>query len=475
MPIRKFDLNIERVLEHWGPPHALREVIANALDEQALTQSRDLEIFRDADGCWHVRDWGRGLRYEHLTQNENREKLQNPNLVIGKFGVGLKDALATFDRRRIGVTIASSFGSITTGKDQKHGFEDLSTLHALIDEPSDATMVGTDVMLTGIQDSDVETAKGYFLRFSSDHLLERTPYGEVLQHPKGGKDQARIYVNGLRVAEEPNFLFSYNITAPTKQLLRALNRERSHVGRTAYTDRVKDILLDSQSREVADMLAADLQRMERGTAHDELLWVDVAVHACQVLSTLEPTIFVTGWESISYPTMIDRARSDGMRVVLVPETVRAKLSGLLDGADRPMRDLEQYLMEWDQSFHYTFIAVEAFTEAERAIWDNTPTIFKLAGGKPKRVHAVKISETMRLGGRGYREAQGAWDPQEGMIVVKRSELASLRSYAGTLLHELVHAKTEDADDLSTEFIDGLTEMLGRIAEKGVTLVPSSKR
>ena len=27
--------------------------------------------------------------------------------------------------------------------------------------------------------------------------------------------KARIYVNGLRVAEEDNFLFSYNITSPT--------------------------------------------------------------------------------------------------------------------------------------------------------------------------------------------------------------------------------------------------------------------
>src|SRR4051812_6354169 len=35
--IRKFDLNIERVLEHWTIAHALREVIANALDEAALS------------------------------------------------------------------------------------------------------------------------------------------------------------------------------------------------------------------------------------------------------------------------------------------------------------------------------------------------------------------------------------------------------------------------------------------------------
>ena len=75
---------------------------------------------------------------------------------------------------------------------------------------------------------------------------------------------ARIYVNGLRVAEEPNFLFSYNITSLTKGLRAALNRERSNVGRQAYSERVKAILLASTApawpirwpKDLADFAAA---------------------------------------------------------------------------------------------------------------------------------------------------------------------------------------------------------------------------
>lgn len=44
---RKFDLNIERVLEHWTITYALREVIANALDEAALTSTADPSLFKD--------------------------------------------------------------------------------------------------------------------------------------------------------------------------------------------------------------------------------------------------------------------------------------------------------------------------------------------------------------------------------------------------------------------------------------------
>ena len=92
---KSFDLNIEKILEDWEIHHGIREIIANAIDEQKLTRTEDIQIFQDKDGYWHVRDFGRGLKYEHLTQNENEEKLENPNL-IGKFGIGLKDALATF-------------------------------------------------------------------------------------------------------------------------------------------------------------------------------------------------------------------------------------------------------------------------------------------------------------------------------------------------------------------------------------------
>ena len=73
-----FDLNIEKVLEHWTVSFAIRELIANALDEQALTGTAEPAIFKDAAGDWHVADAGRGLRYEHLTQNENAEKRAHP-------------------------------------------------------------------------------------------------------------------------------------------------------------------------------------------------------------------------------------------------------------------------------------------------------------------------------------------------------------------------------------------------------------
>ena len=466
--MREFDLNIERVLENWTVVHALREVIGNALDEQALTETSEPEIFRDADGRWHIRDWGRGLRYEHLTQNENKEKLAQPGKVVGKFGVGLKDALATFDRHRIAVLIRSRHGDITTGKQAKHGFADITTLHALITEPDDPGLTGTEFILHGdaLGERQVEEAKALFLRYSGDQELGVTPFGTVLRRTNT-RTKARIYVNGLRVAEEDNFLFSYNITSPTAALRRALNRERSNVGRSAYTERVKAIMLACDQDEVIDALVADLQNYERGTWHDETQWLDVGLHACKQLNARRKVIFLTAFELSDAANFVQRAKLDGYEIIVVPETIRKKLPGLRDALGNPIRDLDRYRGEWQDSFRFAFIDPADFSDAERAVWEALPRIFAARGGRPRRLRDVRVSETMRLMEGSYQEAVGLWEPQEGRIIVKRTQLQSLVKFAGTVLHELSHALS-GAPDVSLEFEQQLTQELGGIAARNIT-------
>ena len=208
-----FDLNIEQVLEHWEPEHAVREIIANALDEQFLTKSQQIEIFK-TENKWHIRDFGRGLQHSHFTQKENQEKLSSPSL-IGKFGVGLKDALAVLYRKGIAVEINSKYGHITLTMAQKAGF-DIQTLHAVFDSPINPDFIGTEFIFDGISDISIEKAKAMFLFFNSNlRLLEQTKYGEVYQC---AGTPAIIYINGVQVATEDNFLFSYNITNINAQI-----------------------------------------------------------------------------------------------------------------------------------------------------------------------------------------------------------------------------------------------------------------
>jgi len=146
--MRLFDLNIETVLEHWDVEHGLREIIANALDECALSDTKPINILKDERGRWHIRDYGRGIKIEHFTLNENVEKI-GVDGVIGKFGVGLKDALATLDRHHVQVSIRSVHGVFTLTKASKHDFDGITTLH-ISHEPGALATHGTDVILCGV-------------------------------------------------------------------------------------------------------------------------------------------------------------------------------------------------------------------------------------------------------------------------------------------------------------------------------------
>ena len=461
---RKFDLNIEKILEGWEVRHAIREVIANALDEQALTDTANVKILKDSSGIWHVRDNGRGLKYEHFTQNENKEKLRNASKVVGKFGVGLKDALATLHRRGVDVTIRSKYGDVTIEVASKHGFSDVATLHALISPPANPNLVGTDVALQGVSEADIVEAKKFFHTFSGEEVLDTTKYGQILRRDTKGK--ARIYVKGLLVAEEEEFAFSYNITSLTTAMNKALNRERTNVGRTAYADRVKAMLLASDSGDVAETLADDLMQIERGTSRDEVNWIDVAVHACQILNASKKIVFVTAAQRTSIPDAIDNAMKDGHRVVTVPENIKERLHGIKDIRGNPVRDLDVYQHEFAESFEFTFIDRNKLSAAERAIFDMREKIAALVGGLPREVKEIEISETMRPDFTSTCDAAGLWEADKRRIVIKRSELRSLEAFAGTLLHEITHART-GCEDVTREFETELTAALGKTSAHAI--------
>jgi hypothetical protein len=456
--MKQFDLNIEKILENWEPHHAIREIIANALDEQIITNTKEIEIYKK-ESNWIIRDYGRGLKYTHLTQNENQEKLTNSN-VIGKFGIGLKDALATFNRNDISVLIESKYGIITISKNSKVGFNDIITLHANIEEPVDKDFVGTQFIIKNINDDEIEIAKKLFLIFSGEQIIESTKYGQVV---KKTDSSGNIYINGVKVAAELNFLFSYNITEKTKAIQKALNRERTNVGRTAYTESIKKILLNSNSSVVINMLAKDLQNYNQGVQHDELNWIDVQEHSVKILNENEKVIFVASSDLMIHRDMIDQAINSGHQIINIPENLKNKINGIEDNIGNKIIDISQFISAYNDSFEFKFIEKENLLPEERKVFDYSDFIIDLFGGIPSNVKSIKISETMVKDLFSTSETLGCWDPSSLSIVISRKQLKRLSDFAGTLVHELIHAKT-GLDDVSRDFETELTRLIGIITE-----------
>jgi len=463
-PIEKtsnFDLNIEEILENWGIFDGIREIIANAIDEQIITRSKDIEILQKADKEWLIRDYGRGIHFRHLTMNENKEKLEHPH-TIGKFGIGLKDALATFNRKGVGCKIKSKYNQIETVKTGKYGFNDIETLHARISPPKDLDFEGTEYILKNVPQQEMETAKKLFLRFSGDTKLASTSYGEILE--KSG-DIANIYINGVKVAEETNFLFSYNITSLTKAIKKALNRERTNVGRSAYTDRVKKILLDTKETSIAEKLVADLDNF--GDYHDEMTWLDIQEHAVKIYSTQGDVVFLSSEEIADNPKMVDEIKSSGNTIIAIPRKLRERIANSADIDGNPIRDLYEFEKEYDESFEYKFVDLNELDAEERKIYNFTPQIYSLIGGKPNTVNDLKISETMKKDFTIFRDSLGVYDPKYQRIIIKRSQLKKIEDYSGTLLHEIAHADS-GARDVDIIFEEYLTRYLGELAAKILT-------
>ena len=460
--LKEFDLNIEKILESWEVYHAVREIIANALDEQLLTNTREIEIYQDADNWWHIIDFGRGLNYHHLTQNENEEKLNNDKL-IGRFGVGLKDALATLYRHGILVKIKSKYGTITLKTSSKVGFDDIITLHAEIVPPDDVNMVGTDFALYGCTLEDIEKAKSLFLKFTNDAILESTRYGDVLD---SNAYVSNIYINGVKVAEEPNFLFSYNITSLNAQIKKSLNRERTNVGRTAYTGRIKDILKDCSSEVVIKRLINDLQSFGSGNRHDELAWNDVAMYASMKMSSIQKsTTFVTATDLQRNPSLIDEMRQNGYTPVVVPDNLISKMDEYNRNApdENALPTTNQYVKDSQKRFTPTIVNIDSLSPTERAVHNYTSRILKLLGKNVSCIKEIQIVDKI-YESEIFIDTVGLWIPSERKILIKRSQLNSLTDYAGTLLHECLHALS-GAPDVSRDFERALTHAIGIIASQ----------
>jgi len=184
----------------------------------------------------------------------------------------------------------------------------------------------------------------------------------------------------------------------------------------------------------------------------------VSVHATKILNSSPKFVFMTPAELVHASKYVDEAQKGGYQIVTIPDNVRDKIKGQTDLSGNPIQDLSQFEQTWNKSFKFKFVSSDELNPSEKAIYGATSKIIALIGGLPSTVKDIKISETMRMETYAFVEAVGLWDPPN--IIINRTQLRSLEDYAGTLLHEIAHARS-GAADISSEFEKGLTELLGK--------------
>ena len=176
--------------------------------------------------------------------------------------------------------------------------------------------------------------------------------------------------------------------------------------------------------------------------HDEVkTWSHVALQACQILKARRLIIFVTAAQLANDKEMIDRALEDGRTVITVPDTIADRLGAVSDVAGKPMQSLAQFSSDWAKTVEFSSSRRARSRPIEQAVYRHWRGIAAAGGGLPKAFRELRISETMRPSVGEGLDPVGFWEPSTGRVIIHRGQLARLADFAGTLLHELTHART----------------------------------
>lgn len=451
---KAFDLNIEKILENWEVYHAIREIIANALDEMTITGTPHIDIVKDVNGFWHIRDYGRGLNYHHLTQKESEEKKARKD-VIGKFGIGLKDAFAVLYKNKINVQVISKHGNMTLKMMTKEGFT-METLHVVILPSADSEFEGTEFILN-VTDEDVQKAKDLFVIFKNQKCLDKNEYGEIYE--KANSNHANIYVHGMKIAEEENYLFDYNITKTNKQLEKNLSRERSNVGRTAYSGIIKNMLLKSNSKVVAETLVEQLRKIQTGDKSDEMQ-LDIQVHAIKLYNRFEKVVFISTSEAFRLTNNDkEKIKESKRKIVIIPDITYEKIKDLKDSEGNEIATFSTVCREYNENFQYKFVDINDLTEEEKEVLNLKRFVFAIYGDK-KYYDRIFVSENINEFISG--DTRGVYESKEDRIILKRSILFDEALFFEVLFHELVHA-TSGRPDNDRGFENQLGKIIGKLA------------
>ena len=236
------DLNIgTQCLDNWENNNAIRELIANALDEHIINKIvKPISINHSRNKC-EIIDYGSGITKSSFVIQSNSNKINNEKL-IGQFGFGMKDAIGVLCKNDIDVKIYTKDYIFTPSYTQRANTSDI-TLHISFesnDDYDDDDEYGTKIVLNNIKRADIEKAKDYFIDFTTIKFDKL--YSDIMM--KFSDNSQYIFVNKFRICKtKKNTYFSYNIKK-TKDVMKLFNRDRGDKDYGAFRKNINSYLKD---------------------------------------------------------------------------------------------------------------------------------------------------------------------------------------------------------------------------------------
>ncbi|SHH20701.1 hypothetical protein [Thermosipho atlanticus] len=230
-----------------------------------------------------------------------------------------------------------------------------------LNETNLQTLETSTLIFRNLPENYIEKVKFFFKKLSNEKVIEENEHGEVLLK----NNISKIYVHGFLVATEPNFLFSYNIKNPSKSIFQKLNNFEIPFKRTAYVNKIKNILLYCENAEIAIYLADDLKKLISGESHDEINWKNIQIHAIKLLNGLNKVLFFTENEEREYHDIIKIAQSKGYKLIMISEALRKSLDNERDIFGNKINSVERFYKEYSKDFQFDFVEIDTLDKEEK--------------------------------------------------------------------------------------------------------------
>jgi hypothetical protein len=233
----------------------------------------------------------------------------------------------------------------------------------------------------------------------------------------------------------------------------ALNRERTNVGRMAYSDRIQDILVNSTNISVMKQLA-DCVSNKKST-YDEIDWHNAYIHAVKILNTSNDVVFMTQDDITNNNDVVNEIKKSHKKIIIVDKKMFDKLKTTYDIHGHEIITINTFEQKLSKE-RTNIIEITDLDDDERQVYEQTSKIIELAK-KFKYKHAFDIKIVNFID----KNCKGVCDYSKQCIYMSRKTLSSFDSYAGTLLHEIIHESTF-TKDLERNFENHLTKMIGHL-------------
>lgn len=190
-------------VSEWKLAHAVREVIANALDAETEHGAKFVTKYDKAKQRLIVRNEGIKVDPKALYFGESSKR--GDERFVGQYGEGLKLAMLVFARMGLDVLIKNGDDETWKPLIEEDGLG-VSTLCVDITKAKRSEN-NFEIVIPEIPEEFWEMMQGWFLRLNKPSTVHKTSAGELIDDPDF---TGKIFVRGVYVVTREKYEFGYN-------------------------------------------------------------------------------------------------------------------------------------------------------------------------------------------------------------------------------------------------------------------------